>query len=93
MHARKTLVSLVAIAVAGCVPVHVTQVTGPDGRPALVLRCGVHDDRCYEKAGELCPNGYNILDQASGFAVVPTANHSVVGGSHHTMMVECKGGA
>lgn len=89
MNARKTLALVIAsVAVAGCV--HVSEVTGPDGKPALVLRCGTHDERCYEKAGDLCPNGYDILDQASGFAIVPTANHSVIGGSHHTIMVECK---
>lgn len=28
-------------------------------------------DACHVKAGELCPDGYNIIDRASGTVAVP----------------------
>jgi hypothetical protein len=87
---KTTLYVIAAIVLTGCV--HVSQVRGPDGHDAYVLRCGDAED-CYKKAGELCPTGYAIIDQATGFAVVPTARGGAVGGSDHTMMMQCKGGA
>lgn len=90
---------MVAIAVAGCVaPVRVTQVNGPDGQPAIVLSCH-HEDHCYQKAGELCPSGYTVLNERSGFTIAPTVNNvyspvrfsGPIGASRETLMIQCKG--
>lgn len=45
-----------------------TRITGPSGRDAYTLRChgmGRTLEKCYQKAGELCPNGYNLIDNST----------------------------
>jgi hypothetical protein len=38
------------------------QIIGPSDSPAYAIKCGAAAlSACYEKAGEICPNGYNIL--------------------------------
>lgn len=52
---------------AGCA-VPVTEVRGPDGKAAYVLKCsGYMRDRqdCLAKAGEVCPGGYRLVDDSS----------------------------
>jgi hypothetical protein len=42
---------------------------GPDGRQAYVMRCsgmGRSLADCYQKAGELCPAGYDVVGGQSG---------------------------
>jgi hypothetical protein len=73
---------------AGCVPVRVHEVKGPDGKTALALKCG-DATACYEKAGELCPAGYDFVDRNNANVIVPV-NGSVVGGTYTTLVVECK---
>ena len=71
---------------AGCVQVH--EVKGPDGKTALALKCG-DATSCYQKAGELCPDGYDFVDKNNANVIVPV-NGSVVGGTETTLVVECK---
>jgi hypothetical protein len=70
----------------GCVDVN--EVKGPDGKTALALRCG-DATACYKKAGELCPNGYDLVNSTTGTVVVPS-NGSAVGSPVTTVLVECK---
>lgn len=52
---------------SGCAVTHTT-VSGPDGRPAFVLKCsGYMRDRqdCLAEAGRLCPTGYALVDDSS----------------------------
>lgn len=72
---------------SGCVLVKT--VNGPNGTPAYSLRCGMNAQSCYEKAGELCPHGYTVLNEANGFAVAPTAR-GLVGGSQYELLIECR---
>jgi hypothetical protein len=72
---------------AGCVQVH--EVKGPDGKPALALKCG-DATACYQKAGELCPNGYDFVNSSTGTVIVPTANGGSIGAPQTTVLVECK---
>jgi len=42
------------------------QIVMPSGDKATLVSCGGTANRwssCYEKAGELCPSGYDILDK------------------------------
>jgi hypothetical protein len=71
---------------AACVQVH--EVKGPDGKTALALKCG-DATKCYQKAGELCPDGYDFVDKNNA-NVVGGANGYVYGGSVTTLLVECK---
>ena len=61
----------------GCVPVRVHEVKGPDGKTALAVKCG-DATRCYQKAGELCPDGYDLV------------GNPVYDGSVTTLVVDCK---
>ncbi len=50
------------VALLGCASA--TQVKGPNGEPAYLVKCGnAVKGKCNDKAAELCPNGYNLLDR------------------------------
>ena len=74
------------VLLSGCVQVR--EIKGPDGKAALALKCG-DATACYQKAGELCPNGYDFVDKNNANVIVPV-NGSVVGGTQTTLVVECK---
>jgi hypothetical protein len=71
---------------AGCVQVH--EVKGPDGKTALAVKCG-DATACYKKAGELCPDGYDLVGNNNQNFVYGSQG-SVYGGSQTTLVVECK---
>jgi|SRR5688572_4691021 len=48
-------------------------VTGPDGREMIVYRCRTMA-QCYETAGELCPNGYRVIDAGAHYEPNAAAN-------------------
>jgi len=51
---------------------------GPSGGTAYFIKCGsARVDACYQKASNVCPNGYTFADRQAN----PDAN---------TMLVECK---
>lgn len=77
------------------------QIVGPSGAPAHAIRCGAAAlSACYEKAEEVCPNGYNILtsDGARYLGQLGSANISGGYGSAssvpvitpNNLLVECK---
>jgi len=60
---------LIAFGVTGCMSIEPTSFKGPSGKQGYSMRCsgmGRTLDACYQKAGEVCPNGYNIVDRSSG---------------------------
>ena len=75
------------VLLAGCVTV--SQVSGPDGKPALAVKCG-DATACYQKAGELCPGGYDFVNSSTGTVIVPMAHGGSVGSPETTILVECK---
>ena len=88
------LIAVAALALLnGCAvpvrPARVTQVNGPDGRPAFALRCGTHVESCYSAAGDVCPHGYVQVDATDGAAVLGTTN-GLIGATRHSMLIECK---
>lgn len=57
------------------------QIIGPNGTPAHSIRCGAAvADACLEKAGELCPNGYVVLN-SQGSQYLGQMGTGYVGGS------------
>lgn len=49
------------VLLAGCATSK--QIVGPNGTPAHAIRCGAAvADACLEKAGEVCPKGYIVLN-------------------------------
>jgi len=48
---------------------------GPEGKAAFSMRCsgmGRSIALCYQKASELCPNGYDVIERSSGTIAVGT---------------------
>jgi hypothetical protein len=77
------------------------QIIGPSGAPAHAIRCGAAAlSACYEKAGEICPSGYNILTSDGARYLGQLGNASVSGGygsatsvpmiTPNSLLVECK---
>ena len=64
------------------------QIVMPSGDKANLIECGGTANKwssCYEKAGELCPSGYDILDRSE--------ERGMMGNSpsiDRTLIVNCK---
>jgi hypothetical protein len=46
-------------------------------------------EMCYQKAGELCSNGYNIVGQDNSMIAVPV-NGSIMAAPQRNLTIECK---
>ena len=59
MH--KLILTALAL-LAGCASA--TQVQAPNGQPAYLVKCGnAVKSKCADKAAELCPGGYQVLNR------------------------------
>jgi hypothetical protein len=79
-------------ALSSCASVSPQKFNGPNGKNAYSMRCsgmGRTWDKCYQKAGELCQNGYNIIQQSSSTVAVPYGN-SIIAAPRQTLAIECK---
>lgn len=76
---NRYLFAAVALAVlSGCASSRA--VHGPAGKTAHSIRCGsAVIEACYEKAAQLCPTGYDIVDRPMPAVGMPTQ-----------MLVTCK---
>lgn len=52
--------------VAACSEASARPVTTPSGSRGFVIDCRRNQNNCFEKAGEVCPGGYEIIDDARG---------------------------
>lgn len=73
-----------------------TRVRGPDGSMNwYAIDCAYSRSYCAEKAGDMCPRGYEVADQSDqhGWRVQSNEN-GVSGGSTYngTMLVRCREG-
>ncbi len=79
---------------AGCAAgVSVQTVKGPNGKDAYVMKCsgfGRDHSDCMQKAGDLCPAGYNIVDDSSQFGGAMVTGHTVLAANKEYMTVSCK---
>jgi hypothetical protein len=93
------VVCLLAVILAACATSK--QIVGPNGTPAYSIRCGAAAvNSCYEKAGEVCPNGYAVLNNEGVRYLGQIGNASVSGAygsatstpiiTPNTLLVECK---
>ena len=66
----KYILAIIGItALSGCMSIDPTPFRGPDGKQAYSMKCsgmGRTLDACYQKAGEICSKGYDIVDRPSG---------------------------
>jgi hypothetical protein len=61
-----TLISVLALVLAGCGSPGSQRIVGPDGSQMSHVHCGSEQSVCFRIAGELCPNGYEIKPVLNG---------------------------
>lgn len=89
---KTILIVLISVFLSSCATIEPKQFIGPNGKTAYSMRCsgmGRTLDACYQKAGEVCPNGYTIIDRTSGIVAVPVNGSIMVAPKHH-LAIECK---
>ena len=82
----------VALLLTSCAAIKPQQFVGPNGKTAYSMQCsgmGRTLDACYKKAGEVCPNGYTIIDLTSGTVAVPV-NGGLMAAPRYNLAIECK---
>ena len=95
MISRTPLAATLAIVgtlLLGCA-VPVTMITGPDGHPAYSMKCsGLGRDRqaCLAKAGEICPHGYNVVDDDRQLAGVVVTQYAVIPAQRDYLTISCR---
>lgn len=64
---RPIVLMLVLTLVAGCTTTQ--EIKRPNGDAEYVIACGASLgwNICYERANEVCPNGYTTLSERAGF--------------------------
>lgn len=85
---RKIIVFSGLSLMIGCMAVQPIKFVGPNGKTAYTMKCsgmGRTLEDCYIKAGEVCPNGYSIVDRATGYSQIGN-----IGAVQHSLAVECK---
>ena len=88
----RTLGVLFSLLLAACASIEPQEFRGPNGRIAYSMRCsgmGRTLAACYKKAGEVCPNGYSIVDRASGTIAIPVSG-GIMAAPEYNLAVECK---
>ena len=75
-----------------CASIEPQEFKGPSGKTAYSMKCsglGRTLGACYKKAGEVCPNGYNIIDRTSGTVAIPVQGGIIAAPQYH-LAIECK---
>ena len=80
------------LACTSCVSITPQKFKGPNGQDAYTMKCSGYGrtiEMCYQKAGDLCPSGYNIVNQSSSIVAVPSGN-SFLAAPQNNLTIECK---
>src|ERR1700752_5510689 len=77
-----------SLLLTACASTSPQQFVGPSGRPAYALRCGSNLAACYTRAGELCTNGYLVIDRATGTVAIPAGNSVPLGEPRQSLGLE-----
>ena len=88
---RKLIIAVALIGLTACAEIKPEYFKGPSGKDAYTMRCsslGRTWAKCYTKAGEICPDGYNIIGQHSSTTAVPYAG-GIIAAPKQTLVVEC----
>jgi hypothetical protein len=84
----RTATTIACIALlAGCVDV--TPIARPDGKTGYTIECDGESQACFDKAGDLCPSGYYLVERKSGTNELKyTAG--LVSAPRTQLLIECK---
>lgn len=89
---RRLALALLLVSITACAGINARQFVGPNGKTAYAMRCsgfGRTLEDCYEKAGQVCPGGYLIIDRASSVVGIPTGGGIIVA-PQQNLAIECK---
>ncbi len=92
MRNKVTALIFVSLALGACASIDPVPFKGPNGKQAYTMRCsgmGRTLEMCYQKSGEVCPNGYDIVGQNSSTVAIPV-NGSIMAAPQHNLSIECK---
>jgi len=90
---NRTLLILGVLSLSACAGIEPKPFVGPNGKTAYSMHCsgmGRTLDACYQKAGEICPAGYNIINSTSGTVAVPVYGGGTVAAPDYGLAIECK---
>lgn len=66
-------------------------IMGPNGKPAQSINCPRSIENCYEKASEVCPGGYKVLNSNDESSFIHNSyNGQITPYQRYNMFVECK---
>ncbi len=91
--ANKYLMLVIAsLLMTACASIDPISIKGPDGKQGYTMKCsgmGRTIEQCYQKAGELCSNGYIVVGQDNSTIAVPV-NGSIMAAPRRNLTIECK---
>jgi len=92
MNYKFIALASVSLLLVSCATIDPITLKGPNGNQGYSMRCsgmGRTLEMCYQKAGEVCPKGYNIMRQDNSTVAVPI-NGSIIAAPQRNLTIECK---
>lgn len=87
------IIVLIPLVLTACAAINPVAFSGPNGKSAYSMQCsgmGRTVDMCYQKAGELCPNGYLIIDKSNEIVGMTSSYGNVMMIPKNSLTIECK---
>ncbi len=82
---------LVSLTMVGCASAN--KITLSSGESGFAINCSgtvVSISKCYEKAGTVCPNGYDIISLYNQSGVMTNVDGNLLNTSDKGMVIQCK---
>lgn len=86
------LLTSVCLGLSACASITPVRISGPNGRAAYTMKCsgmGRTIEACYQKAGEVCPAGWTVVDRSTGTVGMPV-NGGFMLAPRYSLTIECK---
>lgn len=83
----------IALVLTACASIDPVAFSGPNGKSAYSMQCsgmGRTVDMCYQKAGQLCPKGYLIIDKSNEIIGTTSSYGNVMMIPKNSLTIECK---
>ncbi|MEO3988158.1 hypothetical protein [Plesiomonas shigelloides] len=89
----KSIIALSSVVLlSGCVGISPETFVGPNGKTAYSMECsgmGRTLNACYKKAGDVCPGGYQIIENSSEMNF-GRFNGNLMVANKRSLVIECK---
>ncbi|MDF1589765.1 MAG: hypothetical protein P1P93_11610 [Gammaproteobacteria bacterium] len=86
-----TLLSVGTLLLSSCATIKPLSITGPSGKQGFSMDCVSGTPACFSKAGQLCPNGYDIIDHSITSSIVITHYGAYpMNVTRESLTIECK---